>query len=311
MEFYLWKGTNRKGRKGFQFPTGWNSTVAAGLSRTARYVSIPNGMEFYSMTADLAFVIGGSFNSQRDGILPNCWWKTQRERNVSIPNGMEFYSIWCWYIADDVCFNSQRDGILLYPNAQPDVNTKFQFPTGWNSTRRIRSSICSCRVSIPNGMEFYVKKKAVRVVVQSFQFPTGWNSTRRNTAKSPRKDVSIPNGMEFYSGLYSIDENEEEFQFPTGWNSTIAFWSATTPNCVSIPNGMEFYWKHTARSLLRLRFNSQRDGILRYASNQYLAEKLFQFPTGWNSTERARSETLGGRVSIPNGMEFYQRVSEP
>ena len=59
---------------------------------TADFVSIPNGMEFY-----------------RDREL------FSRERgDVSIPNGMEFYAMDDLEGAIKGCFNSQRDGILLY-----------------------------------------------------------------------------------------------------------------------------------------------------------------------------------------------------
>ena len=54
----------------FQFPTGWNSTQA--LCRKGfytSYVSIPNGMEFYTRIKLRAFQKFTCFNSQRDGIL--------------------------------------------------------------------------------------------------------------------------------------------------------------------------------------------------------------------------------------------------
>ena len=74
---------------------------------------------------------------------------------------------------------------------------------------------------------------------------------------------------------------------------------------VSIPNGMEFYGFYDKgdtivgsfnsqrdgilpKMCLRLRvfhsFNSQRDGILLLLKAPRLYTKLFQFPTGWNST---------------------------
>ena len=34
-----------------------------------------------------------------------------------------------------------------------------------------------CRVSIPNGMEFYIENMEVAFIWKKFQFPTGWNST--------------------------------------------------------------------------------------------------------------------------------------
>ena len=122
----------------FQFPTGWNSTVSSRkrLLR-AQIVSIPNGMEFYFARSDYR----------------------KNRALVSIPNGMEFYRI---PKKDDIFpfrFNSQRDGILLKIvknilaklhgfNSQRDGILRsqrrhkgdayklFQFPAGWNSTRR-------------------------------------------------------------------------------------------------------------------------------------------------------------------------------
>ena len=78
----------------FQFPTGWNSTflLVVGLSfefgfnsqrdgilqnciapkiYQAYTVSIPNGMEFYSLLCRGIVRKLNSFNSQRDGILPS------------------------------------------------------------------------------------------------------------------------------------------------------------------------------------------------------------------------------------------------
>ena len=96
---------------------------------------------------------------------------------------------------------------------------------------------------------------------------------------------------------------------------------------VSIPNGMEFY-PFSARLWLEIHcFNSQRDGILQCAGYVVLAGLIsfnsqrdgilrkdsfppntpeeFQFPTGWNSTRFIRIWHRGVKVSIPNGMEFY------
>ena len=53
----------------FQFPTGWNSTYKPSAYRQAYKVSIPNGMEFYTMSRLALLIWKGSFNSQRDGIL--------------------------------------------------------------------------------------------------------------------------------------------------------------------------------------------------------------------------------------------------
>ena len=162
---------------------------------------------------------------------------------VSIPNGMEFYFAKRSKPAKIDCFNSQRDGILLYEIYKNFIEVPFQFPTGWNST-----------VFLDLFSKF----------VDLFQFPTGWNSTHLALLKqlSPRsfnsqrdgilpkrqhqqarcEEVSIPNGMEFYpisqirrshgsycfnsqrDGILPRYEHEDGidfmFQFPTGWNST-------------------------------------------------------------------------------------------
>ena len=75
----------------FQFPTGWNSTRPF-----ERFIKEQ-----------------GSFNSQRDGILLFYSTAGVKMRFVSIPNGMEFY----------------RTSYL-----KEQIESKFQFPTGWNST---------------------------------------------------------------------------------------------------------------------------------------------------------------------------------
>jgi len=120
-------------------------------------------------------------------------------------------------------FNSQRDGIL--PKHRPHKNAPRFF------------------VSIPNGMEFYL---------------------RFCLRKAHILAVSIPNGMEFYKNFSGNSNPARQFQFPTGWNSTRPCekrpprWQA-----VSIPNGMEFYVLPRYRNLSCRGFNSQRDGILR------------------------------------------------
>jgi len=53
----------------------------------------------------------------------------------------------------------------------------FQFPTGWNSTRAAAQAGRTERVSIPNGMEFYIIIVVLGAIYAVFQFPTGWNST--------------------------------------------------------------------------------------------------------------------------------------
>ena len=75
----------------------------------------------------------------------------------------------------------------------------FQFPTGWNSTRYISVVSFPCRVSIPNGMEFYDIKIPPEDSEKSFN--SQWDGILLNI-KTKGKFLLM-------------------FQFPTGWNSTI------------------------------------------------------------------------------------------
>ena len=98
-------------------------------------VSIPNGMEFYSLLSILVCML----------------------LRVSIPNGMEFYQTLLYL------FISRID--VSIPNGMEFYNEKdnfssgsvvFQFPTGWNSTLLYWVfPVFALYVSIPNGMEFY------------------------------------------------------------------------------------------------------------------------------------------------------------
>mgnify|MGYP000992655803 FL=1 len=72
-------------------------------------VSIPNGMEFYSVGARIY----------------------AKNRKVSIPNGMKFYPSYQFNKNLLHCFNSQRDEILHdYCENIRGEDAEFQFPTG-------------------------------------------------------------------------------------------------------------------------------------------------------------------------------------
>ena len=71
---------------GMEFYKCFISSVLWGFA-----VSIPNGMEFYLSTAYGVERVPMSFNSQRDGILPDRASEFYSRSYVSIPNGMEFY----------------------------------------------------------------------------------------------------------------------------------------------------------------------------------------------------------------------------
>ena len=177
---------------------------------------------------------------------------------------MEFYILKPIESISSPRFNSQRDGILPEAGSSADV-ISVSIPNGMEFYMRIiRLLSIIALVSIPNGMEFYISLYLSLIVLRMFQFPTGWNSTklrlrRRETGKS--------------------------FQFPTGWNSTPICPAFALAAIVSIPNGMEFYLISYMNVLSVIRFNSQRDGILRLGLLTVLCDiDRFQFPTGWNST---------------------------
>ena len=161
------------------------------------------------------------FNSQRDGILL-------------------FASFSCSIVGSG--FNSQRDGILPFWRLPFIMKfTRFQFPTGWNSTKGFLLLGVLSDVSIPNGMEFYTKWRSVAPPYRCF------NSQRDGILPFWR----LPFIMKF-----------TRFQFPTGWNSTKGFLLLGVLSDVSIPNGMEFYTKWRSVAPPHRCFNSQRDGIL-------------------------------------------------
>ena len=130
-------------------------------------------MEFYVRLSALGSAANSCFNSQRDGILLCFIHLVTGCMQVSIPNGMEFYFL--QKIVRNtifVGFNSQRDGILRYEIAISIDPREFQFPTGWNSTKRRDQRVSNLDVSIPNGMEFYQKTYITS------QYDKGFNSQR-------------------------------------------------------------------------------------------------------------------------------------
>ena len=165
---------------------------------------------------------------------------------------------------------------------------RFQFPTGWNSTRR--------------GGVF----KACR----AFQFPTGWNSTRVFES-----EVEVSDGFNSQrDGILLKDDSKKVscilFQFPTGWNSTSNPTDWWAKNEVSIPNGMEFYAVTMEDTIIVMAgFNSQRDGILQKQKLNEGVSFSVSIPNGMEFYyERWAPKALLARVSIPNGMEFYSRI---
>ena len=72
---------------------------------------------------------------------------------------------------------------------------------------------------------------------------------------------------------------------------------------------MEFYKASLGFSFGKRCFNSQRDGILLVLGIFLAISKMFQFPTGWNSTLICNILAFIDTVSIPNGMEFYFDIS--
>ena len=120
--------------------------------------------------------------------------------------------------------------------------------------------------------------------------------------------VSIPNGMEFYQKGSKNDRTRISFQFPTGWNSTNLSSNTATADTVSIPNGMEFYRSKSFAMMRRLRFNSQRDGILPFFTFFLCTQASFNSQRDGILLKVADRIVVYLDVSIPNGMEFYIKI---
>jgi len=115
-------------------------------------------MEFY-LTKPYKCSKMHSFNSQRDGILPE-----QDAINALVGE----------------CFNSQRDGILRLLFALSLLHEAVSIPNGMEfyNCKCPRNRAKNTIVSILNGMEFYLA-----AIEAAFR----------------KQRVSIPNGMEFYA----------------------------------------------------------------------------------------------------------------
>ena len=202
-------------------------------------------MEFYSIYQRELDIFQNRFNSQRDGILPDFSKYSDMTDRVSIPNGMEFYISSGRKNSFDPSFNSQRDGILRGSKPDDTGVSEFQFPTGWNSTPGEVIEKYNFQVSIPNGMEFYLSQ-LFSIRIQRASF----NSQR---------DGILPKQISEYK------------------NGRLSFNSQRDGILLVVASSFK---------LIISSFNSQRDGIL---PSEKLSTKsfkdLFQFPTGWNSTQ--------------------------
>ena len=135
---------------------------------------------------------------------------------------MEFYRMELQPLDYRDGFNSQRDGILLYSFCSCVTATRFQFPTGWNSTSSSVEILTFVKMfQFPTGWNSTESSDKKILLRSKFQFPTGWNSTPPCIHTEAQAPVSIPNGMEFYKNReHDASLREYVFQFPTGWNST-------------------------------------------------------------------------------------------
>ena len=168
---------------------------------------------------------------------------------------MEFYKTLAFEVCKNACFNSQRDGILLFPNsALAFVPFLFQFPTGWNST---------------------LLREKIRDEKMAFQFPTGWNSTRLGCANevftllcfNSQRDGILQSDTPWTPYFHA-------FQFPTGWNSTYR----------SILESLSFY---------QFQFPTGWNSTCTQNSSSRAIDR-FQFPTGWNSTQKTLRDRRAG-----------------
>ena len=178
---------------------------------------------------------------------------------------MEFYaSSQYWWGCSSV---SIPNGMEFYYDKNHEYlkEIEFQFPTGWNST------YCSS-ISI--------------VALFLFQFPTGWNSTKPKSKEPNAAEVSIPNGMEFYILILNMTKSGSSFNSQRDGILLLGIFLTISKIKVSIPNGMEFYAWASAR-VSYYHAVSIPNGMEFYEWDDWawLLATMFQFPTGWNSTQ--------------------------
>ena len=140
------------------------------------------------------------FNSQRDGILLWYSYLAYPSHGVSIPNGMEFYKAARMISSSWMSFNSQRDGILPNEETKKAVELYvFQFPTGWNSTRRLHWSRLLA-FGFNSQRDGILPSRSLFIARLSFCFNSQRDGILRKGGECGICElcVSIPNGMEFY-----------------------------------------------------------------------------------------------------------------
>ena len=135
MEFYFFLAPLLLCRLGFQFPTGWNSTLSAVFRKLEiALFQFPTGWNSTLIFVAMNIILA-SFNSQRDGILHCfCFIFAVTHNSFNSQRDGILHRGWFFLQYTPRCFNSQRDGILPSDAYIGRARMKFQFPTGWNST---------------------------------------------------------------------------------------------------------------------------------------------------------------------------------
>ena len=200
MEFYSSFLSNLGFPLGFQFPTGWNSTL--GIITCPIVIFRFNSQRDGILPGAAAFEMSAEdrFNSQRDGILRKQIQTCKNRLEFQFPTGWNSTVSTPRPLSAPRSFNSQRDGILLYILPSVEARVKFQFPTGWNST--------------DTGAAIYKLSNA-------FQFPTGWNSTKHKRFSTIPAFCFNSQRDGILHNPYAVSNSDRKFQFPTGWNSTV------------------------------------------------------------------------------------------
>ena len=176
------------------------------------------------------------------------------------------------------------------------LRARFQFPTGWNSTKnqrlffdicigfnsqrdgilRLQTAVEVAQIWGFNSQRDGILRRGKILVYQplTFQFPTGWNSTfciwswkcRFRCFNSQRDGILLKNGVDYYT-------LDKRFQFPTGWNSTN-------------PGSGKTYFA------VKFQFPTGWNSTQNTKAPEIRGQQPFQFPTGWNSTELEKLEHL-------------------
>ena len=181
-------------------------------------------------------------------------------------------------------YDGVRDGI--------DQFIRFQFPTGWNSTK---------------------SASYVSLLLSSFQFPTGWNSTllpAHSLEHNRHRFNSQRDGILRCTQSKTSQKSKRFNSQRDGILQIVVYAIFLHIGGFNSQRDGILRFISAAKASGYRSFNSQRDGILLIDFTKHTEHLCsFQFPTGWNST-RAKSPICRKQNSFqfPTGWNSTARI---